>query len=194
VDERLTTNEMTVLALLAERSAHGWALAARLAKGGEVGQIWSVSRPIVYHALDRLERAGLTRTAGLERGGRGPHRVLYAVTPEGKEELARWLAAPVENVRDIRSLFLLKVVLIERAGGDPEPLLVAQRTALIPFVALLEAQADETGPELPGETTVAAFRLETATAILRFIDQKLDAPAPSSGSSESTPLSEPGTP
>jgi DNA-binding PadR family transcriptional regulator len=194
VDERLTTNDMTVLALLAERSSHGWALAAQLAKGGEIGQIWSVSRPIVYHALDRLERAGLVRAAGLERGGRGPHRVLYAVTPEGRGELARWLAAPIENVRDIRSLFLLKVVLIERAGDDPESLLVAQRAALVPFVALLEAQADETGPELPGETTVAAFRLETATAIVHFIDRKLDASATSSGSLESALRSEPGTP
>ena len=44
----------------------------------------------------------------------------------------------------------------------------------MPFVAWLEAQVDETGPELPGETTVAAFRLETATAILRFIDRMLD--------------------
>ena len=46
---------------------------------------------------------------------------------------------------------------------------------LLPFITWLEAQADEAGPELPGETTVAAFRLETATAIVRFIDRKLDA-------------------
>ena len=83
MDDRPTTNDLTVLALVAERSAHGWALAAKLARGGEIGQIWSISRPIVYHALDRLERAGLVRAAGLERGGRGPHRVIYAATPEG---------------------------------------------------------------------------------------------------------------
>jgi PadR family transcriptional regulator AphA len=195
VDERLTTNELTVLALVAERSAHGWALAAKLARGGEIGQIWSVSRPIVYHALDRLGRAGLVRTVGLERGGRGPHRVIYAATSDGKERLASWLATPVENVRDIRSLFLLKVVLTQRAGGDPEPLLVAQRAVLIPFVAWVEARADELGPELPGETTAAAFRLETATAIVRFIDRLLDGPAVSpSGSSGSAPRSAPGTP
>jgi PadR family transcriptional regulator AphA len=185
VEQRLTTNELTVLALIAERQAHGWALAAKLARGAEIGQIWSISRPIVYHALDRLERAGLVGSVGLERGGRGPHRVIYAITDTGKEQLADWLERPVEHVRDIRSLFLLKVVLIERAGGHPEPLLLAQRAALVPFVAWLEAQVDETGPELPGEITVAAFRLETATAILRFIDRKLDASARSvSGNSD----------
>jgi PadR family transcriptional regulator AphA len=185
--DQLTTNDLAVLALVAERSSHGWALAAQLAQGGEIGHVRSVSRPVVYHALDRLERSGLVRAAGLERGGRGPHRVIYAATPEGKKWNASWLASPVEHVRDVRSVFLLKVVLCERAAIDPEPLLVAQRAALMPFVAWLEAQADEIGPELPGETTVAAFRLETATAILRFIDRMLD-------SSGSAPRSGPGTP
>jgi PadR family transcriptional regulator AphA len=178
VEQPPTTNDLTVLALLSERQAHGWALAEKLARGGEIGQIWSISRPIVYHSVDRLERAGLAETVGLERGGRGPHRVVYAATPAGKELLRAWLASPVEHVRDIRSVFLLKVVLCQRAEVEPEPLLLAQREVLLPFIAWLEAQADETGPELPGETTIAAFRLETATAILRFIDRLLDVGTP----------------
>ena len=132
-----------------------WALAAKLARGGEIGTIWAISRPIVYHGLDRLERAGLIRATGLERGGRGPHRVVYAATPEGREELAAWLLPRSQHVRDIRSLFLLKVVLSERAGIDVEPLLVAQRTALLPLLGWLEAQLDDAGTEAPGETTVA---------------------------------------
>jgi PadR family transcriptional regulator AphA len=174
VEKRLTTNDLTVLALIGERQTHGWAVAGKLARGGEVGQIWAVSRPIVYHALEKLERAGLVQAIGLERGGRGPHRVIYAVTDEGRRELDAWLERPVEHVRDIRSVFLLKIVLTERGGRDPEALLLAQRAALLPLIALLEAQADETGPELPGETTVAAFRLETATAIVHFIDRMLE--------------------
>jgi DNA-binding PadR family transcriptional regulator len=183
VDDRLTVNELTVLALVAERPTHGWALAVKLARGGEIGQIWAVSRPIVYHALDRLQAAGMADAVGLERGGRGPHRVIYAATAAGKTELARWLVAPVEHVRDIRSVFLLKVVLCERAGIDPGPLLAAQRELLVPFVSWLEAQADEIDPELPGEATVAAFRLEAATAIMRFVDRKLDRSATSSSGS-----------
>ena len=172
--ERLSPNDWAVLALVSESSSHGWALAAKLARGGEIGTIWAISRPIVYHGLDRLERAGMIRAAGLERGGRGPHRVVYAVTEEGREELTAWLRAPVQHVRDIRSLFLLKVVLSERAGIDVEPLLLAQRAALVPLIAWLEAQLDDAGTEAPGETTVAVFRLETAGAVVRFIDGMLD--------------------
>ncbi len=171
---QLSPNDWAVLALVAERSSHGWALAAKLGRGGEVGTIWAVSRPVVYHGLDRLEQNGLIRAAGLERGGRGPHRVVYAVTAEGRAALDSWFRAPVHHVRDIRSLFLLKVVLAERSGVDVEPLLVGQRSALIPFVAWLEAQLDDAGPEAPGETTIAAFRLETAGAVLRFIDSMLE--------------------
>jgi PadR family transcriptional regulator AphA len=190
VEERLTTNDLTVLALIAERQSHGWAIAGKLARGAEVGQIWAVSRPIVYHALEKLERAGLIDAVGLERGGRGPHRVIYAITDEGRSLLEGWLDGPVQHVRDIRSVFLLKIVLTERAGRDPESLLLGQRSALVPLMAFLEAQADDSGPELPGETTVAAFRLETATAIVRFIDRLLDGrTTTSSGNSRSAPPS-----
>jgi PadR family transcriptional regulator AphA len=173
----LSPNDWTVLALVGEHPTHGWALAGKLAPGGEVGSVWSISRPIVYHGLDRLERDELIVATGVERGGRGPHRVIFAVTPRGRKEIDAWLAAPVERVRDTRALFLLKVVLAERAGIDPEPLLVAQRAALVPLVVWLEAQLDE-GGETPGELTAAAFRLETAGAILRFIDGMLDRSGP----------------
>jgi hypothetical protein len=77
-------------------------------------------------------------------------------------------------------------VLSQRNGVDPEPLLVAQRGVLVPFVAWLEAHVDEGGDEAPAETTVAAFRLETASGIMRFIDEMLDrATVTSSGSSGS---------
>ena len=150
MEERLTTNDLTVLALIAEHQAHGWAIAGKLARGAEVGQIWSVSRPIVYHALEKLERAGLIDAVGLERGGRGPHRVVYAITEGGSGRLGEWLAHPVEHVRDIRSVFLLKIVLTERAGRDPEALLVGQRTALRPLIALREPRDRSRRPEPPG--------------------------------------------
>jgi DNA-binding PadR family transcriptional regulator len=34
----------------------------------------------------------------------------------GREELARWLNEPVDHMREVRSLLLLKLVLLERAG------------------------------------------------------------------------------
>jgi PadR family transcriptional regulator AphA len=174
----LSTNELTVLALVTEQPSHGWSLASRLARGGEIGNVWSVSRPSVYHALGALERQEQIAAVGLERGGRGPHRVIYAATEPGSAAVREWLLTPVEHVRDVRSLLLLKVVLVERMDLELEQLLVAQRAVLVPFVHWLDAKLDDASDEVPGEHAVAAFRLETATAVLRFIDGVLDRSGP----------------
>jgi len=172
--QEISASDWAVLALVAEAPSHGWAIATQLARGGEVGSIWSLGRPIVYHALAHLEQEGLIRTAGLERGSRGPHRVIYAVTPAGRKAIRRWLLAPIQRVREIRSLFLLKVVLSERAGIDVAPLLNAQRRMMMPFIAWLEAQLDDADPDVPSESTVLTFRLESARMVVDFIDGMLE--------------------
>ncbi len=48
---------MAVLALLAERPAHGWALSREVAPGAEIGEIWSGDRQRVYRALRKLNEA-----------------------------------------------------------------------------------------------------------------------------------------
>jgi PadR family transcriptional regulator AphA len=184
--QELSSGDWAVLALVTEAPAHGWAIASQLARGGEVGSIWSLGRPLVYHALGRLEDEGLIRTAALERGERGPHRVVYAVTPRGRKAVREWLGRPIDRVRDIRSLFLLKVVLSQRQGIDLEPLLTAQRRMILPFIAWIESQIDDADPRTPAEATALAFRLETAQMVVRFIDRMLDAP-PAAGRGAAKP-------
>ena len=175
VAAELTPNELCLLALLVERPAHGWGLADTLTRNGEIGQIWSVARPLVYTALRRLDTDGYIETAGIERGDRGPHRVVYRPTNKGARTAREWLLEPVEHVRDIRSLFLLKVVLAQRIGLDPEPLLVAQRALVVPFVGFLESRLEDVDPARePAEGTILLFRLETARTTVRLIDHLLD--------------------
>jgi DNA-binding PadR family transcriptional regulator len=173
--EALTPGEYCVLALLVEAPRHGWGIATVVARDGELGSIWTMARPLVYTSLRRLETEGLIVPAGLERGERGPHRVIFKATPAGRKEIQAWLSRPVEHVRDIRSLFLLKVVLAQRAGVDAEPLLVAQRALMVPFVGWLEARLEDVDPVAEAtEATVLRFRLETAQTTVRFIDSMLD--------------------
>jgi DNA-binding PadR family transcriptional regulator len=174
-NESLTPSELSVLTLLVEAPRHGWSLATTLARDGELGSIWSMARPLVYTGLRHLESGGYIETSGIERGDRGPHRVIFKATPLGKKTVKEWLEEPVDHVRDIRSLFLLKVVLAQRLGLDPEPLLVAQRALMTPFVAYLEARLEDVDPVAdPTEATVLFFRLETAQTTVRFIDHMLD--------------------
>jgi PadR family transcriptional regulator AphA len=163
----LAPGEWSCLALLADRPAHGWALAKDLARTGEVGRVWAVGRPLVYRALDLLELRGLIEPLAREPGARGPDRTIFRATERGRGELARWLSEPVGHVRDLRSLFLLKLVLSERAGVTRRPLLLAQRALALPALGALEARLHRS---VGAEHVFVRFRLETTRSVVDFID------------------------
>jgi DNA-binding PadR family transcriptional regulator len=169
-ERELGPGEWSVLALLAEAPGHGWALAGQMARPGSVGRVWSLGRPLVYRALETLEARGLIRPIGEEPGLRGPNRTVFAATDAGREALLGWLHEPVEHVRDVRSLLLLKLVLLERAGLPLEPLLEAERLVIEPVVASLETRLDDGSRD---EAIFLRFRYETTRAVLDFIDALL---------------------
>jgi len=169
-ERELAPGEWSVLALLAEQPGHGWALARQMTRTGDIGAVWSLGRPLVYRALELLESRGLIEAIGHEPGLRGPNRTIFRATQLGRDELERWLAEPVDHVRDVRSTFLLKLILIDRAGLDPEPLLEAQRASVVPAVQALEARLAASGRT---ERILVHFRLESTRAVVHFIDSLL---------------------
>jgi PadR family transcriptional regulator AphA len=162
----LSLPEWTVLAILGQQPLHGFAVAQLTAPDGELGRIWHIPKPIVYRAISRLVTAGLVAAEGVEPG-LGPQRTIFAATSQGSQAAARWLDTPVAHVRDIRSHLLLKLALLDRAGGDPADLLTRQRAVLEPI-----AQAIEAGqPQRDGfDEILLAWRRATATAALGFLD------------------------
>jgi PadR family transcriptional regulator AphA len=161
--------ESTVLAVLSERPAHGFAIARLTAPDGELGRIWQIPRPIVYRSIGRLLDAGLISPASVE-SGRGPRRTVYTVTPQGRQVAAQWLATPAEHVRDLRSQLLLKLALLDRAGRDPTDLLRRQRLILEPIAEHVRTER----PQGKGfDTTLLAWRRATATAAMGFLDEVL---------------------
>jgi DNA-binding PadR family transcriptional regulator len=159
-----------VLALLCERSAHGWALANQLGRSGELGPVWSLGRPLVYRSLEILQQRGLIEAAGHEPGDRGPNRIIFRATAAGRAALFQWLDEPVEHVRDVRSLLLLKLVFAERAGIDPEAMLLAQHESIVTAIHSLEAKMRASGGS---ERVLLRFRLESTRAVLRFVEGML---------------------
>jgi DNA-binding PadR family transcriptional regulator len=163
----LSPGEWAVLGLIAERPRHGFAVRKALGPGGEVGRVWSLPGPLVYRALTTLQAKGLAEVAGEERSEVGPQRTLIAATQAGREALLTWLWQPVEHLRDFRSLFMLKLALLDRAGQEPRALLAAQRDRVGPIVAALEEQARTSDGF---DRTLASWRLESAMAAVRFLD------------------------
>ena len=164
-------NDWGVLALLVERPAHGFQLAKAFAKEGELGLVWTIRRQQVYRALEHLERDGLVVPLRQEEAHTGPPRTVYDATAAGREAVEAWLVEPVERLRQVRHALLLKLAFLVRRGRDLEPLLSAQRPLAERMVASCEGRVDDAAPS---ERIVLAWRLESARALLRFLDALTD--------------------
>lgn len=159
----LSLTEYAVLGVLAERPAHGFALARELSRDGDVGRIFTVRRPLVYRALDRLVDNGLAVAAHSERSDSGPNRMIHRVTREGSHRLGEWLDRPVSHVRDIRIEFLLKLALLRRSNTSPSSLVRAQKASLEPTLQALEEPGTDDHVEL--------WRRHTARAVAAYLDE-----------------------
>jgi DNA-binding PadR family transcriptional regulator len=170
-DRNLAPGEWAVLALLCEQPAHGWALARQLQESGELGSIWSLTRPLVYRSLEILEARGLIVPAGSEPGARGPNRTIFRATQEGHVAVSHWLQEPVEHVREGRSLLLLKLVFAQRSCIDPRAMLRAQQATIVEAIDSLQQRVGESAGT---DAILLRFRLESSRAVERFIDGVLD--------------------
>lgn len=160
----LSLNEWAVLALLAERPAHGFALAKHLETDTDLGRVLTVRRPLVYRALGRLVDARFAEPHHTEPGLAGPNRTVHRLTRRGRTAVRSWLQRPVDHVRDLRIEFLVKLRLLQRAGRDATELVAAQRDALadtLDRLALVDEDSDE----------VDLWRHHNAVAVSAFLDQ-----------------------
>jgi DNA-binding PadR family transcriptional regulator len=83
----LTTPDLVLLSLLAERPLHGYQ--ANLELQRRQVQDWAgVSRPQVYYSLDKLARRGLVRASASDEPAAGPERSVFATTARGRAALA----------------------------------------------------------------------------------------------------------
>jgi len=85
--EKLTTPDLVVLSLLAERPMHGYE-ANTLLEFRKVRDWAGVSRPQVYYSLDKLARRELVRSVQSDADTGGPDRNVYETTARGRTALA----------------------------------------------------------------------------------------------------------
>jgi DNA-binding PadR family transcriptional regulator len=161
----LSLSDWTVLGIVAERPTHGWPVVQELAPDGAIGRIWTVSRPLVYRAIAALTSAGLVEECGEAEGARGPRRTIVRVTRAGRAALRWWLDEPVDHVREVRSAFLVKLALRERAGRESSDLIDRQLDRLDPVFAGVTGRAPGRG----FDAVLATWRREQALAVRRFL-------------------------
>jgi DNA-binding PadR family transcriptional regulator len=86
-ETRLTTPDLVILSLLAERPMHGYEVNATL-EDRQIREWAPVSRPQIYYSLDKLTRLGLIRVGADETPAAGPERRVFETTASGRDRLA----------------------------------------------------------------------------------------------------------
>jgi DNA-binding PadR family transcriptional regulator len=119
-----------VLAMLAKEPSHGYELRARLRHAlGPLGEALNAGQ--VYVTLTRLEKAGLVTADRLTGSADRADRKVYALTPDGQQRVAEWLAEVSWPKPDLAE-FHLKLVAAAAAGlADPISIVDAQRRELL---------------------------------------------------------------
>lgn len=113
-----------LLGLLERDACHGYELKR------EYDILFSHGRPLrfgqIYATLGRLERDGLVRLDGEERG-HGPDRKRFVITSGGVTDLDRWVGEPESPEPYLQSTLFTKVVLALLTGRDAAATLDGQR-------------------------------------------------------------------
>jgi DNA-binding PadR family transcriptional regulator len=83
----LTTPDLVLLSLLAERPMHGYQANLELERR-EIRDWAEISRPLVYYSLEKLARERLIRSLETEAAAGGPERTTFETTENGRTALA----------------------------------------------------------------------------------------------------------
>lgn len=86
-ETRLTTPDLVILSLLAERPMHGYEVNAIL-EDRKIREWAPVSRPQIYYSLDKLTKLGLIRIGSDNSPAAGPERRVFETTATGRDRLA----------------------------------------------------------------------------------------------------------
>lgn len=102
----LTTPDLLLLSLLAERPMHGYQANAELER--RCVRDWAaISRPQIYYSLEKLARAGMIRGVKSDEPAAGPERQKYETTAAGRSALASALEKEEWTVQRDRPAFLI---------------------------------------------------------------------------------------
>ncbi len=106
----LTTPDLVLLSLLAERPMHGYQANLELERR-EIRDWAGISRPQVYYSLEKLARAGMIRTLETDEPAAGPERSTFETTEKGRTALADALEQEEWTTQRERPPFLTWIAL-----------------------------------------------------------------------------------
>lgn len=113
----------TILALLADKPAHGYALKTRFENS--TAEAWPLNVGQVYTTLGRLERDGLVKTKPNK-----DDEQIWKITAAGRKSLEEWFQTPVMGGPPSRNELAIKILIATTAQReDISDIIQVQRSA-----------------------------------------------------------------
>lgn len=128
MSSRLTTPDLVVLSLFAEKEQHGYELNAELERR-EVKDWAGVSRPQVYYSLKKLAERHLIELAADVSAASGPDRQVYQITTAGRKELKDALGQQHWATQRVPPPFLTWLALSPHSSHETMDRITARRAA-----------------------------------------------------------------
>jgi DNA-binding PadR family transcriptional regulator len=169
----LTTPDLVLLSLLAERPMHGYQANLELVRR-EVQDWAGISRPQVYYSLEKLASRGLVRSTESEEPAAGPERSVYATTTKGRAALAHALERTEWTTQRERPPFLTWIALSwqARPGIFEQQLQRRQKfleKELAREVAVLRSIREEVGHRFHEAVWMVGLAIEQFRSELRWL-------------------------
>lgn len=171
----LTTPDLVLLSLLAERPMHGYQANLELVRR-EVQDWAGVSRPQVYYSLEKLAAQGLIRARHDSESAAGPERTVYATSAKGRAALADALERPDWATRRDRPAFLTWMALSWQARPGVFGRQLKRRREFVEKElareeATLESIRSEVGHEFHEAVWMVSLMIEQFRAELRWLEK-----------------------
>jgi DNA-binding PadR family transcriptional regulator len=172
---QLTTPDLVLLSLLAERPMHGYQANAELERR-EIRDWAGISRPQVYYSLEKLARVGLIRSLETDEPASGPERSSFETTAKGRAALADALGREDWTTQRDRPPFLTWVALSWQArSGVVKRQIGRRREFLKKEVAkeeeVLRSILQEVGHPYHEAVWMVSLMIEQFKVELRWLDK-----------------------
>ena len=139
---------------------------------GPASHFWTADKAQVYRTLDRLEREDVVTSDIVEQRGR-PDRIVYSITPLGRETMLDWLVEPHRSP-PVRDPLLMQLFFASDLSDEDvlEILIAARTTHQQRLDSLRERKGEESShippsPERERDAALSGMTLDGSIATAR---------------------------
>jgi PadR family transcriptional regulator, regulatory protein AphA len=121
-------SDIALLGFLHTEQLHGYEIYQRFSNLPGLWEIWRIKQSRLYAMLARLESKGLVQANTLPQENR-PARKVFRISKAGREAYQTWLVQPVDNGREFRLEFLVKLFFAVQEGPQTKNDLIESQMA-----------------------------------------------------------------